>query len=392
MSANLFTSAWVDTSDGLSNILTCLERPHTITLQNNGIPFVATVRLLLTLCYHNEETSSSLLRRGVSKKTLRCVLASASYGDVRSSPWSCDDLQCGVAPLQRLTFGVPTGNNRVFATHARDDQPLNQSDEQLVVDYLCYQLAALDFGRSGTGVRHHSPCATAAMAVAIGDTLLETLALNLVPERAPPRPSWTLNAPSHADFEAQTRALPESLCERYTWIAQAIRFVPQGIMTGRGFKLSALSDPMSASYVYQKRLSLPRKAFQSPWLTACALSGFLTEPAETVRYAAAMGRQHRLRVVAQLNNPDASAVWIETFDEAYETVSLDPALAAEAQTIFRQFEQQGFPDAGQVFLSEIEMGLHTCDRPDLAGALGRALEDTGLTRLERLFSKRLVGA
>ncbi len=382
---NLLSDAWIPTSAGTARVTELLEAPRNRNIVLCGMQYIAVLRLLLAICYDGGETSRGLLKnRAVQKRTLRQLEPCSSAFDLYQGCWTCADLTGSPGSLARLAMGVPARNNRVFHVHARDDQPTPRSEAAVACDLLTFQLSALDFGNSATGPRHHSPCATAALGIAIGGDLLETLALNLVPDSVPQKPKWKRQPNVQVDFVNQNHALPSSLAERYTWVAQAVRFGDGGVVTARGFKLDATGDPMTATVAVKEGREFASKAIRSSaWLTGCTLLGLNARPAATLEHARRLGIEHRVRVIAQVNDRRYPAVLVETIDRSFPSASLDTSLEPQVWKVRRELERTVGQDASSIFLSYLDDVAHEGSQVDPRAILRRTLEDLGARALLR---------
>jgi CRISPR-associated protein Cse1 (CRISPR_cse1)/CRISPR-associated protein Cse2 (CRISPR_cse2) len=377
---NLIDQPWISTTCGLYGIKQALENAGRCHLNLAGMSYVSVLRLLLAICYAGEETSRGLLEMGaVSPDTLKKLEQHHDRFDLREGFWTCQDLNGQSISLNRLFAIVPTKSNRVFHVLARDDQPPVFSDDQLARSLLEYQLSALDFGASETGPRHHSPCSTRAITIAVGANLLETLALNLVPDDAAATPSWFCEPITERDCENQSRTLAMSIAERYSWVAQAVRFEGNHVITARGLKLSPLGDPMTTTISTKNGKVFAAKALRSSaWLTGCQALGMNAQPAAILEHASQLNLPHVIRVVAQINDASRAAVLVETLDRTFQKSALDVPLARQALVIHSRLLKEFDQDTASVFLSYIEDQIFDGDGViDLKLVLQRVLQDVG---------------
>jgi hypothetical protein len=380
---NLIYDPWIQTNTGLHGLESVLQNSDRCHLQLEGMVFAGVLRLLLAICYEGGETSEKLLKRkAVSQRTLTNLSNHHALFDLNTGFWICNNLTGPSNPLSRLVPTAPVRNNRVFHVHARDDQPVTIPDGVIARYLIAHQLAALDFGRSATGPRHHSPCATAALGIAIGSSLLETLALNLVPDHSSATPSWQRKPVTCEDCKNQTRLEPEGIAERYTWIPQAVKLTESGVIAARGFKLSATGDPMTATISTKDGVTFASKAIKSnAWLTACTLLGFRGTAAATLEHAGKLGIPYVVRVVAQINSPSRAAVLLESLDQTFSPLACSREVAAQVTQLYSKVWESLGEDTASVFLSYVEdTVLAGVLEPDLKAILERLFEDTGSSR------------
>jgi CRISPR-associated protein Cse1 (CRISPR_cse1)/CRISPR-associated protein Cse2 (CRISPR_cse2) len=380
---NLIHDTWIQTNTGLQGLKSVLQNSDRCYLQLEGVVFAGVLRLLLAICYEGGETSEKLLKRkAVSQRTLTNLASHHALFDLNTGFWICKNLTGPSDPLSRLVPTAPVRNNRVFHVHARDDQPVTMPDDAIACHLIAHQLAALDFGRSTTGPRHHSPCATAALGIAVGSNLLETLALNLVPDQSSATPSWQRKPVTCEDCKNQARLEPESIAERYTWIAQAVKLTESGVIAARGFKLSATGDPMTATISTKDGVRFASKAIKSnTWLTACTLLGFRGAAAATLEHAAKLGIPFSVRVIAQINSPSRAAVLLESLDQTFSPLTCSREFAAQVTQLYSKVREFLGEDTASAFLSYVEdTVLAGVLEPDLKAILERLFEDAGRSR------------
>jgi hypothetical protein len=283
---NLMHDPWIATTSGPLSIVSALNQAADTQLLGCAEDQIVVLRLLLAVCYVGHESSGSLLKHGVSQATLTNLQQYRARFELLTGYWTCADLPGKTDSLSRLVATAATNHNPVFHAHTWDGDPLELDAAVLVYHLLRYQLFGMVAGQSSLGYRFRSPAATAAIPVAVGQNLLETLALNLVPDDATPMATWQRPSLCAEDFRTQSRATPTSVAERYTWVAQGVRFVNDGVVTTRGLQLSATGDPMTARQpLAGERSTYVRLIGESAYLTACAVTGGRGEPAPTLAHA-----------------------------------------------------------------------------------------------------------
>ena len=352
---NLLFDPWLPTSSGKLSLLEALERVRDVQITLSGTPFISVLRLQLAACLYGGESSVSLLRSGISSRTLRKLERHRGAFELRDGYLTCPDLEALVHPHAIICGEWPTGNTMAFHHHTRDDRPIQLEDNALALRLLEFQAFAPTAGQSPTGYRRLSPCADVVLAVAIGENLLETLALNLVPDERPAMPSWALARAQSEDFLLQSRNSAGSVSEQYTWLAQAVRLHENGVGTARGFGLENRIDPMMTVWT-RKRDGEQRPlkpAGIEPWLLACRAMGLGTDGTPTLRHAAALGVPHQVRVVAQVSSPKNKVKVLERIDETYTLEQLSLSLS-DAVWRHRQRLAKTSNDLARTFVSTVE--------------------------------------
>ncbi len=170
-------------------------------------------------------------------------------------------------PVTVLLPEAASGNNPTLFDHTVEGDPVSLTPAQAARALL----AALAFGLAGlSGLPAKftdAPCARGALFVAEGDTLFETLCLNLAryprPEDAPEdRPSWEVDDPSQP-----RRDRPLGRLDLYTWPNRNILLLPEGGGPGAVVRQATMApnlplhpdvlDPMKCFRVDPKRGHLP---------------------------------------------------------------------------------------------------------------------------------------
>jgi CRISPR-associated protein Cse1 (CRISPR_cse1) len=190
----------------------------------------------------------------------------------------------------------------------------------------------------GRKFRHLSPCANTVLGIAVGENLLETLALNLVPDKENPTATWTQARASQADFVNNSRTTARSIAETYTWLGQAVRLNDSTVMTARGFKLDSGADPMKAISLDKKGkasgITLQPRNLE-PWLLGCMLAGFQAIPSASLVHAESTGCPFKVRMLAQVSDEKRKVKILETFDETFPRTVLNAELAQKVLGIRR---------------------------------------------------------
>jgi hypothetical protein len=320
---NLISDPWLATTNQREGILLLLENAKNTNLQISSIQFVAVLRLLLAACYHGHETSQSLLKRGIGSKTLKHLEANKPMFDLENGYFTCSDLEATVTTFASLMRDLPSGNSMVFYGHARDDISPKVRLVELAHLILAYHCAAPTGGNSATKHRGISPCANVVLGVAVGKNLLETLALNLVPDAAVPTASWTQPRVTQADFKNQTRQIAGSIAEQYTWLAQAVRLYENGVGTAQGFHLYNQPDPMCA---LDAKRQVIRPYLSDAILLAARVNGVDSSASRTLQHARTLGIPYSIRVVSQVSSSKYAVHVLETIDSTYSIEALQPSL------------------------------------------------------------------
>lgn len=151
----------------------------------------------------------------------------------------------GPRPYTVLGAEYAGDNTKVLFNHTNLQDPPPISLAQAARMLVTAQQFSLGAGNSPTGYTTHAPAATSAVTWTEGDTLAQTLALNLTPythEDAVPldQPVWERPPLRVADVTARTTAtgtvtperLPAGPADRYTWQSRAVRLLPQHSASG----------------------------------------------------------------------------------------------------------------------------------------------------------------
>jgi hypothetical protein len=367
---NLLTDPWIPTTASFQSLLYVLENAKSVQLTARGSQFASILRLLLAVCYQRGETSKSLLRKGIRPKTLLHLEQFKGSFDLHDGFLTCPDLDANPRTLATLIPSLPAGHTMVFFGHARDNISPELPDATLARYVLDFHGFAAAGGNSVTGVHGLSPCANKVLGIAIGETLLETLALNLVPDSATPHASWTQPRVTKKDYRESIRSIANSFAEQYTWLGQAIRLFESRVGIAKGFKLKFESDPMMARVLDPKGrpLGFVRPASLEPILLAAKLMGMETIAAQTFCHAQTLGIPFDWRIIAQVSSPDHQVRILETIDQSFKCSSLQlPMLFRllrmrkslvkwrsefEARAFVSTFEDRVLLNDGQVQLEE----------------------------------------
>jgi CRISPR system Cascade subunit CasA len=166
----------------------------------------------------------------------------------------------------RLSAERGSGNTSfLFNDRLRDSVP-DASDGISFADAALHLLEHQTFAlgglvkRIGVTSMTAAPSASAALVMAAGDNLLETLALNLVPYTATDRgrdsPVWERDPLHFKQLHGGFKAIMRGITDRYSWTPRAIRlerdgevvrfmvFAPGSALEGDGEK-----EPMAAAYI-----------------------------------------------------------------------------------------------------------------------------------------------
>ncbi len=407
---NLLNDPWILTTSGRVSVNMALQDASKVQLAGNGKSIVCTLRLLLSACYVGGETSAKLLEHGVSRRTLESLNSVVSRFELDSGYWVCSDLPGKTDSLSRLISAAPTNHNPVFSYHARDDRFLVIPDWQLAQLMFEYQFFGLVAGNSSLGYRFRSPGATAAVGVAIGSNLLETLALNLVPDSESAVAGWQLPNPTSSEFRNQLCPTSKSIAQRYTWIAQGLRFENGGVVTARGFRLQITGDPMTGIVGGKNGSTYLRLIAGSPYLTACALHRDSGICCPTLAHAASIGIPYRVLVVAQKNENSQSINLLETSEGTFPVEVLQEAFAEptrlfyfrltsplkhEQATAFdRKLKDSPSLEIAEVFVSCVQDRVNESPfrQVDLMEILSVSLGDTGNREHFEFYASILKGA
>ncbi len=143
----------------------------------------------------------------------------------------------------RLALELASGINRVLFDHTVDDVPPGLDPAEAARMLLSAQAFSLGFGKSAqASIRGQDitppysadgPVLRGMTLWLTGDSLFETLMLNLIPHRAPEDdlPAWELDRPYElrdiAEDGKRRREPARGVLDRYTWQSRLIRLLPE---------------------------------------------------------------------------------------------------------------------------------------------------------------------
>ncbi len=180
-----------------------------------------------------------------------------------------------------LTHELSSGNNDTLFDHSRDDIPVSVHPSRAArfliteQDYATGGLIAIEGGKCSATA---APLVAGALIMATGDTLFQTLLLNLViyaPENDEPLAGGTNDGPAwEQDRPAQIEeALPNGYLDYLTWQSRRIWLRPQldhdnmlevsQIVVSKGRQFPRDYHPTDAMMAYTKREKA--KASENPW-------------------------------------------------------------------------------------------------------------------------------
>lgn len=274
-------------------------------------------------------------------------------------------------PWTALVAELASGNNKLLFDHSLDDAPQSLDPATAAQRLIAAQCCALGGGRSAFQYTAHAPSATAAMILVQGETLFETLLLNLIPqgkkEHAADIAMWEREQPLRvADLQPGRREGFRGPAQLYVFPTRAVRLHQEqqdgeadirwvAIASGVSLDdpLGTMIDPMVSYRDDSKRgrLSLGLNPSRAFWRDFQALRPFRGSRAEdwrapeTVNHAIAlldeldMVRPVAVMVCAQASDKAKVELWrAERFamptallhdGDAWATVS-DALAAAEA--------------------------------------------------------------
>jgi hypothetical protein len=389
---NLLHDPWIPTTVGEKGLIETLTQARQLDLTGDSFVVAAIVRLLLAVCHESELTTLMLLSRHKWNDSLKHLDQYVDRFDLRDGFLTCSDLIGDATHINAILNRVPARHNRVLEKHARDDLPNLVPESEIARQVLRHNLAALEFGKSATGPRHHSPFGTAVLGLAIGKNLLETLALNLIPNAASPNAFWKRRPMLMQDFLYQSQTKPGDDAARFSWQAQTIRFAGDEVITARGFKLSPVEDSM-ATFANSGGKAFPVKLKPSTWLSACQHCGWQSTAARTLKYAASTGLLYRIRVMAQQNAPKKPAKLLEVRVGEFPPESLRFDLAERLAALIRWFEDKMGVDELAVIMSNLDDSFQQSVPPNeqqLRTILAESLEDVGKFSLFKNAVKQLL--
>lgn len=219
-------------------------------------------------------------------------------------------------PWSLIALERSSGNAKLLFDRTLDDRPGAVTPGEAALDLVAFlQFTAGGLVKAFRTSATRGPANNLACLIAEGDSLAETLALNLVPQTASAfdldAPPWEGPEPTVNDLQAGQSRIPQGPAQRYAWLSRAVLLQPREgavgtLLLSEGIDLadSPVPDPMSAlvagkDSLYPVRLSETR-AF---WRDFHAIRpGQGSHPALTLETAigvrSALGKSSRtLRIV-----------------------------------------------------------------------------------------------
>jgi CRISPR system Cascade subunit CasA len=193
-------------------------------------------------------------------------------------------------PVTRLATECATGNNVTLFDHYVDDEEVDWPYSQAAKSLIACQSFALGFGRSARanikGVDETRPYAADGIALRgmsiwlQGETLFETLTVNLAPTSDASLPPWELEDPhgyrDRADGRERRTVGSFGVVDRLTWQSRLVRLLPDDGTFSRMFFTQGRSadkspgDPMKVYRVSKRegRSALPLSGDKAAWRDA----------------------------------------------------------------------------------------------------------------------------
>jgi hypothetical protein len=325
---------WIQTNTGLVTPIEALQNAKSLYLTASNINYISQLRFLLGLLYAAKVTEADLKKGELRlEKISELVKKHEISFDTLYGWYSQPSLEGTPVSYSKLLAQAASGNNKTTYAYkgqfTRDDQFLALSEADLCNAILENQNFSLDFGRSSLGSRHHSPLATSAIGIGVGENLFETLQYNYLNDPYNSKVRWLEQRPSNDDIINQTEN-QTGYAGRMTWVAQALRFESGGVINARGLKLSGIGDPFISAVEISAG---PRKGEITnigiddvPYVTACQMNSPALEHAKN------LGATTML-LVAQRNDPNQPAKLLERFEAEFPLHQLDPRLGAVLKSI-----------------------------------------------------------
>ncbi|WP_353513483.1 type I-E CRISPR-associated protein Cse1/CasA [Thermus sp. LT1-2-5] len=223
-------------------------------------------------------------------------------------------------PWTKLRPELAGGNNPTLFDHSTDESPVKIPYAEAARALVVHQSFALGglLRRLGVTSGKDAPLARAAVFLPTGETLFETLVLNLVPyEGEDDKPLWEVPPLKQKDVEnGATKWALSGVTRVYTWPSRGVRLLDEGDgvrYMGYGPGVEPLPvifrDPMVAyrtdakGTIFPLRLSEERSFWRDFGTMLPSAGGTLPG---TLRHAGAVGlevgRAHRLRVLGQVSD------------------------------------------------------------------------------------------
>ena len=211
------------------------------------------------------------------------------------------------SPISRLQPELASGNNAVLFDHSRDDQVLALPAPAAARMLVGHQAFALGGGKSDTGYLTHAPLVGGVTVLLFGQSLLQTLLLNLTRYRRGTQPEYAAGSEDLPVWERDDGPPPISRLltgpvDLLTWRSRAVRLEPTGPMDSpqvasmsyaQGDTMSdgERTEPFWAYRVDEKRGRLPvrmnpRRALWRDSTAFLDLSGRAEHPPEAIRWTA----------------------------------------------------------------------------------------------------------
>lgn len=239
-------------------------------------------------------------------------------------------------PVTALLPEAVSGNNKTLFDHSLDRAPAALDPAAAALALLVSQCFALGGGRTAFQYSSHAPSATAALFLAQGENLFETLLLNLMPqsaaEHAADRASWERERPWRTDEmrngyklayagPAQLYSLParsvrlhaqeEAGCIAVRWVSLA---------SGATFDdpLGTLEDPLVCYRQDEKRgrLALGLSVERAFWRDFQALRPFPAQNAAAWQPPAVISHAAELLEILDDGRPVAFMLYAQASDKA----------------------------------------------------------------------------
>lgn len=193
-----------------------------------------------------------------------------------------------------LCLARATGNTPALFDHSRDESPRGLSPEEAARALVAHQAFAVALGKSPTvilggqrlarGSRKDGTCTRGLMVWLTGNTVIETVLINLLPITAG-TPGWEdAEAYWKSDGLSQIESIPfDGLCDRYTMMSRMVRLIQDDdgkvrqmyYSMGRSAADEQGPDPMSVYYLNTKTSEKNRQAAPLSGLTWSLLERIL---------------------------------------------------------------------------------------------------------------------
>ena len=406
---NLIHAPWIpvrslDGTTRVCNLSDILTEAHTIRSLDDPSPlvFAALHRILLAILYRSLHGPTGLRhavqlwRDGAFPKEAiltylhrwedRFGLFDDTYPFYQVADLESDAL----VPNTKLAPEMASKHNATWFDHSLDDSPLPMNPAEMARLLVAHQMFALSAGKSPLAHTKDAPAARGAITLALGNTLFETLMLNLVPipEAAMEHdlPVWERDVPTITELEEGPVRAAAGFADLYTWRSRSVLLHPEqekgetvvrylSYASGVEARDTTLHDPMLAYRTTKKAGTFPirLRVDRALWRDFSAL----VPPVTTLEF-----------IPPGVLNVAASLRMTASEDFAYQPLRVAVlGLASPGQAKISLWRMERYPLPGSLFYQdrgeELREVLH--ESLVLSENIGRAISQAG-----RILAKKVL--